>query len=137
MNIRYHGLFLKSVFIFKKEKWKKMLTLFTIHFMEANTPDVHCVIEALQNLMYIRLLPFLCSNKKSLWHCILDWTATLWDCRVQTKATKEIFLPPRLTIFIYQFLVKGLSEFIYTHQVNEKAFLDVECILYIFQKVNV
>ena len=36
-----------------------MLTLFTIHFMEANTPDVHSVIEALQNLMYIRLLPFL------------------------------------------------------------------------------
>ena len=34
-----------------------MLTLFTIHFMEANTPDVHCVIEALQNLMYIQLCP--------------------------------------------------------------------------------
>ena len=75
-------------------------------------------------------LPFECSNKKSLWHCILYGMATLWDGWDQTNATKEIFLLPRLTIFIYQFHVKGLLESIYTHQLWKKLLHEVMLILY-------
>ena len=78
-------------------------------------------------------LPFECSNKKSLWQCILYGTVTLWDGRDQTNATKEIFLQPRLTIFIYQFHVKGLLESIYTPQLWKKLLQQVMLIFYVYK----
>ena len=57
------------------------------HVMEANTPDVHCVIEALQNLMYIQLCP-LNVQIKSLYGIAyyMEWR----HCEmVETKLTQQ------------------------------------------------